>query len=127
MGRYKLIQNYDNTVTGVKFYKDEVVEGTPNPTLAGFINVARGGKTASLVEKFDLVKVEDTTPLINATAEQVATATKSKSMASMASGVGFLAGLGYAFYTKRGFWGYVGFGLLGSIVASVGYNIVKKK
>ena len=62
MGKYKLIQNHENNVLGVKFYKDEVVEGTPNPTLKGFIDVARGGKTASLVEKFELVKVDDTTP-----------------------------------------------------------------
>ena len=127
MGKYKLIQNHENNVLGVKFYKDEVVEGTPNPKLKGFIDVARGGKTASLVEKFELVKVDDTTPLANATPEQVVITTKDESMVSMASGIGFLAGLGYAFYTKKGFWGYVGFGLLGSIVTSVGYNIVKKK
>ena len=33
-----------------------------------------------------------------------------------ASSVGFMAGLGLSFYRKSGFWGYVGFGLLGSIV-----------
>ena len=126
MGKYKLIQNYENNVLGVKFYKDEVVEGNPSTT-PNIIYVVRNGKTASLFEKFDLLKVDDTTPLVNATPEQVVIATKDESMVSMASGIGFLAGLGYAFYTKKGFWRYVGFGLLGSIVTSLGYNIVKKK
>ena len=30
-------------------------------------------------------------------------------------GVGHLAGIGYAFYKKKHFWGYVGFFLLGGI------------
>ncbi len=32
------------------------------------------------------------------------------------SGVGFVTGLGYAFSKKKGFWAYVGYGLLGSLM-----------
>ena len=127
MGRYKINKNYDNGVTGIKFFKDEVVDGTPNPTMKGFIDVVRNGKTSNLADGFEISKVDDSTPLANATPTQVADATKADSMAYSVSGVGFLAGLGYAFYKKKGFWGYVGFSILGSVVASVGYNIVKKK
>lgn len=46
---------------------------------------------------------------------------------SIASSVGFLGGLFYAFKNQKGFWGYVGFGILGSIVASTLYKIVAPK
>lgn len=45
----------------------------------------------------------------------------------VASSVGALAGLGYAFYKKKGFWGYVGFFVLGSIAGSLVGNVVKPK
>lgn len=38
--------------------------------------------------------------------------------------IGMLGGLYYAFTTKKGFWGYVGFGLLGSIAGGLVGNIV---
>jgi hypothetical protein len=41
------------------------------------------------------------------------------------SSIGFLAGLYYAFTKKKSFWGYVGFGLLGSVVGSVSGSIIK--
>lgn len=47
------------------------------------------------------------------------------------SSVGFLGGLTYAFIAKKEFWGYVGFGFLGSIAGSaiggIIYQISKKK
>ena len=45
----------------------------------------------------------------------------------IASSIGALAGLGYAFYTKKKFWGYVGFFFLGSIAGSLVGNVIKKK
>ncbi len=33
-----------------------------------------------------------------------------------ASSLGFLSGLGFAYHRKSKFWGYVGWGLLGSLV-----------
>lgn len=46
---------------------------------------------------------------------------------SIASFIGASAGAGYAFYSKRKFWGYVGFALLGSLVGSIVHNIVAPK
>ena len=45
----------------------------------------------------------------------------------VASSIGALAGLGYAFYTKKKFWGYVGFFVLGSLAGSLAGNILSKK
>jgi hypothetical protein len=42
----------------------------------------------------------------------------------VASSIGALAGLGYAFSRKKGFWGYAGFFLLGSIAGSLVGNII---
>jgi len=46
------------------------------------------------------------------------------------SGVGLVSGLGYAFVKNKGFWGYVGYGLLGSLmfgtVAGLGAKAVLK-
>jgi hypothetical protein len=38
--------------------------------------------------------------------------------------IGALAGLGYAFMTKKSFWGYVGFFALGAITGSLVSNII---
>lgn len=126
MAKYKVIKDYNNTVTGIKFYKDEVVEGSPS-SLKGFIAVDRNGKTSSLVEKFEIEKVDDATPLKNASPQVVELTLKNESRASALAGIGTLAGLGFAFYKKTGFWGYVGYGLLGTIAAGIIINVVKKK
>jgi hypothetical protein len=56
---------------------------------------------------------------------------KIMNITSIGSSVGLLAGLGYAFSKKKGFWGYVGFSILGSIAfgtaAGVGAQILVKK
>lgn len=41
---------------------------------------------------------------------------KINNIASLGSSIGFVGGLVYAFNKKKGFWGYVGFGLLFSII-----------
>lgn len=50
--------------------------------------------------------------------------------ASFGSSVGFVTGLGYAFAKKKGFWGYVGYSLLGSLmfgtVAGLGTQVMTK-
>jgi len=38
--------------------------------------------------------------------------------------IGALVGLGYAFKTKKGFWGYVGFSLLGSLMGNLVGNVI---
>lgn len=42
--------------------------------------------------------------------------TQAATIIGAASSAGLVLGLVYAFRTKRKFWGYVGFGLLGSII-----------
>jgi|LakMenEpi03Aug12_release.lakeMendotaPanAssembly.Ray.scaffolds.fasta_scaffold913155_1 hypothetical protein len=39
--------------------------------------------------------------------------------------IGALAGLTYAFMTKRSFWGYVGFFALGSIGGTLANNVLR--
>ena len=45
---------------------------------------------------------------------------------SVLSGVGMLGGLFYAFKTKKKFWGYVGFAVLGSIAGSITGGIISQ-
>ena len=56
---------------------------------------------------------------------------KIMNIASIGSSVGFISGLGYAFSKKKGFWSYVGYGLLGSIVfgtvSGIGARVIIKK
>jgi len=51
-------------------------------------------------------------------------------IASFGSSVGLIAGLGYAFSKKKGFWSYVGYGILGSVVfgtvAGLGAKVILK-
>ena len=44
----------------------------------------------------------------------------------VANGIGILAGLGFAFYKKKGFWGYVGFGILGGITGTMLLSVIHK-
>jgi hypothetical protein len=79
----------------------------------------------------DVEKVDDSTPLSNATSTQINEAKETEGKMSKNTyaigAVGFAVGLAFAYYRKSGLWGYVGFGILGSIVAQVGYNVVSKK
>ena len=45
---------------------------------------------------------------------------------SVLSGVGMLGGLFYAFKSKRKFWGYIGFAVLGSISGSIVGGIISQ-
>lgn len=59
-------------------------------------------------------KVEkDTPPIMN-------------SLPHILGSAGILYGLYYAHQHKSGFWGYVGYGLLGSVAGSVGGGIIKE-
>jgi len=40
--------------------------------------------------------------------------------------LGSVVGLGYAFNTKRGFWGYVGYSFLGGLMGSTLNQLFKK-
>jgi len=72
-----------------------------------------------------------TTPKANAPEGLTVRGKKIMNITSIGSSVGLLAGLGYAFSKKKGFWGYVGFSILGSIAfgtaAGIGANLLVKK
>ena len=55
--------------------------------------------------------------------KSVASDVKILNTTQIASSIGLIAGLGYAFNKNKSFWGYVGFGLLGSIVFGTVGNI----
>ena len=133
MGRYKVLKNVESAKGG-KFFKDEVVEGTPSVKVPSLINVMRtntwGDNKNDLFLDTEVIKVDDSTPLSNATSTQINDAKETESKMSKNTytigAIGLAVGLGFAYYRKSGFWGYVGFGILGSIVAQVGYNVINK-
>jgi len=51
---------------------------------------------------------------------------KITNITQISSSVGLIAGLGYAFKQKKGFWGYVGYSLLGSIAFGLIGNVSSK-
>lgn len=134
MGRYKVLKNLESAKGG-KFFKDEVVEGTPSAKLKDFVVVDRkntwGDNKNDLIIGVDIEKVDDSTPLTNATSTQVNDAKETEGKMSKNTytigAIGLAVGLGFAYYKKSGFWGYVGFGILGSVVAQIGYNVVSNK
>jgi hypothetical protein len=44
--------------------------------------------------------------------------------AMILSSVGFLAGLYYSFKNDKGFWGYVGYGLLGTVAGTTAGSVL---
>jgi hypothetical protein len=56
---------------------------------------------------------------------------KIMNITSISSSIGLVGGLGYAFAKKKGFWSYVGYGLLFSIIGGtiggVGAQVIVKK
>ncbi len=124
MAKYKIV--LDDIASPKKFYKDEVLEGTPKSG-GDFISFNRNGKTFSAMNKFEAQKVDDSTPLSVATPAQAAAADSSDKTLTIASSVGALAGLGFAYYRKSGVKGYIGYFILGSIVGSLIAHVVKPK
>ena len=47
-----------------------------------------------------------------------------KAMPSILSSAGFIWGLGYSFKHKKGFWAYVGYSFLGSVVGATAGGII---
>lgn len=132
MARFKILKDIDNSIHGNKFFKDEVYEG--KITKIGsidFIKITKNGKEETLAPDFDAVLVPDTTPLKSASTQQVQQAeTKDKQQTKttyIAGIVGLGAGLLFAKYRKSGVGGYIGYAILGSIIAQIGYNVAFKK
>ncbi len=58
--------------------------------------------------------------------KSVAGSVKILNITQASSSIGLIAGLGYAFSKNKGFFAYVGYGLLGSIVIGIAGNLVAK-
>lgn len=131
----------DDNIFGVPFFKDEVLEATQaiatntGKPFEGHFDVMRNGKRVGLSTNWNIVLVPDSTPVSEASKEKIDAATKESNKIDtglyIASAIGTLAGLGYAFHKKKKVWGYVGFAILGSITGSliyhIGKSVVKKK
>lgn len=137
MGRYKVIQDVESTKGG-KFSKNEIVEGTPSIKIPKFVEVMRkntwGDNKNTLTLGFDIEQVDDSTPLSpspNSTSTETNQAKETEEKMSKNTytigAIGLAVGLGFAYYRKSGLWGYVGYAILGSVVAQIGYNLINKK
>jgi hypothetical protein len=132
MARYRVLKNVESAKGG-KFIKNEIVEGTPDIKTPTFIEVMRtntwgDGKNILFLD-FDVEKVDDSTPLTPTTTTTTKTIVEDKMEKSFRTTayIGLAVGLGFAYYRKSGFGGYVGYAILGSIIGQIGYNLIKKK
>ena len=134
MAKYKLKQDV-KSVKGGQFYKDEIVEGTLNPTLKDNVIVIRKNdfdNKNNLMIGFDVIEVDASTPLSNSQSNPkafqgaVAQSSSSNKTLTILSTIGSLSGLYYAFSKKSGVGGYIGYMLLGGLVGSLVASVVKK-
>ena len=130
MAKYKILQDVESAEGG-KFFKGEVLEGKRHPKMVTFIIFKRKNDFDGenlLSEKFELEKVDDSTPLTNPADFKGALeeSNKADKTLTILSTIGGLAGLYYAYSKKKGMWGYVGFMVLGGIVGSLVANVVTK-
>ena len=134
MSRYRVLKNVESAKGG-KFIKNEIVEGTPDIKIPTFIEVMRtntwGDNKNILFLDTDVEIVDNSTPLTPTTTTTTTTTTigeeKIGKSTYMVGTIGLAVGLGFAYYRKSGFGGYIGYAILGSIVAQIGYNLIKKK
>ena len=130
MPRFK-VKDDVTTTEGATFIKGEVVEGTQRGKSASMINVQRKNKFGTdntLMLDFDIEKVDDSTPLTNPADFKgaIEESKKTDKTLTIISTIGALGGLYYAYSKKKGFWGYVGFMVLGGIAGSLVANVVTK-
>ena len=130
MPKYKVLKDVVSSKGG-KFLKDEIVDGTPSIKLPKFVDVIRkntwGDDKNDLIIGFDIEKVDDSTPLTPTPTPTIIVEEKiSKSTYTMGI-IGLASGLGFAYYRKSSVGGYIGYAILGSIIAQIGYNLIKKK
>ena len=134
MAKFKVIKDIKSSQGG-NFYQGEIIEGTPNSKLEGFVDFKRKsnfGDKNDLILDFDIERVDDSTPLYNIETNPadfkvaVAQASSSDKTLTILSTIGALGGLYYAFSKKSGVGGYIGYVLLGGLVGSLIANVVKK-
>lgn len=127
MAKYKA--KVDDFFTPKKYYQDEVLEGVDDTKLNGFLKLKRNGVEFNTLD-VDFIKVDDSTPLFEKSSVDVSKVNsldkKRDTNIKIASTIGGLAGLGFAFHKKKKFWGYVGYFILGSIAFSLAYQIIPK-
>lgn len=126
----------DTNIFGIPFFKDEVIEGQPlletgsGKPMKGWFTIMRNGKKIT-VSPFDVVEVPDATPLNEVSKDKISDATNINSnnqkTLMIASSIGALAGLGFAYYRKSKIGGYVGYFILGSIVGSLIGSVITPK
>jgi hypothetical protein len=133
MPKYRVLKDVESSKGG-KFIKNEIVEGTPSIKLKDFVSVIRkntwGDNNNDLVIGFDIEKVDDSTPLTPVSNAPTTTTIVEDKMSKgfrTTAYIGLAVGLGFAYYRKSGFGGYVGYAILGSIIGQVAYNLIKKK
>ena len=132
MGKFKATK--DDFFSSKNYYAGEVLEGDYKNSARKFLELKnRDGEVFTPVA-LDFEKVDDSTPILYKTKEELkllrGTEFKREAGIQVAGMVGGLAGLGFAYHKKKKFWGYVGYFVLGSIVAGLTYQIVvpaKKK
>ena len=131
MAKYKVKKDVTSSKGG-KFFKDEIVEGTPHPRLKDFVNVDRkndwGDNKNDLFLGFELEKVDDNTPITPpAQITSLTTdATKKERTLTILSYTGALIGVYYAYKKKKGVGGYIGFMILGGIAGSLTAHLISK-
>ena len=133
MPKYRVLKDVESSKGG-KFIKNEIVEGTPSIKLKDFVSVIRkntwGDNNNDLVIGFDIEQVDDSTPLTPVSNAPTTTTIVEDKMSKgfrTTAYIGLAVGLGFAYYRKSGFGGYVGYAILGSIIGQVAYNLIKKK
>jgi hypothetical protein len=128
MGKFKAI--VDDFFSAKDYYEGEVLEGDYQDATKKKINLKnRDGKVITPTS-IDFEKVDDVTPVLYKTKEEIKIldgGNKREVCIRIASTVGALAGLGFAFYKKKKFWGYVGYFILGSIATSLAYQVIFPK
>ncbi len=116
MKKYIILRDI-TSIQGARFFKNEVVLGTPNSN--GYhIDVIRenGYKNNinNLIKNKDIQKVSEKTPLTDELLVKQFM-NKSKQISLSSSIVGALGGISLAYFKKQGFLEYIAFGILGAI------------
>ena len=132
MPKYKVKKDVKSAKGGV-FVKDEVVEGTPSATMQDYVEIIRKNDYDNknlLILDFELEKVADSTPITTPSTARINSTkggtTSSDTKLRLISTIGALGGIYLAYTQKRGFWGYIGFMVIGGIAGSLVANGISK-
>ena len=125
MGKYKLKKDWTQYLNWAKL--GAIVEGTPSGANLNITQPDKRTMSLSDFEKVDDSSTPVTTFIKDTSSTQVAAANSSENTLVIASSVGALAGLGFAFYRKSSVGGYIGYFILGSIVGSLIAHVIKPK